>query len=276
MNKLRTTSWRSIHLELLRRINERQWPPGSLLPNEADLAAEFGCARTTVNRAMRELADAGLVDRRRRATRVMLLPISRVVLDIPIIRLEVEQRHAQWRYTLLERQVCPAPGRITSRLGLERDTPMLHLTSMHFADNHPFLHEDRWINPAAVPGIEAVDFSTVSANEWLIQNAPYTGGDIAFSAMNADRALADLFAAPDGAAVFVVDHITWNKTEPIASVQLSYAPGYRMNTRVPGRHHAATWRRVGGTDTDAVIADARRGPAAEMTPAEGPLGVVQS
>ena len=233
MNVLETTSWRSIHLELLRRINERQWPPGSLLPNEADLAAEFGCARTTVNRAMRELADAGLVDRRRRAgTRVMLLPISRVVLDIPIIRLEVEQRHAQWRYTLLERQVCLAPGRITSRLGIERDTPMLHLTSMHFADNHPFLHEDRWINPAAVPGIEAVDFSTVSANEWLIQNAPYTGGDIAFSAMNADRALAELLAAPDGAAVFVVDRITWNKTEPITSVRLSYAPGYRMNTKI--------------------------------------------
>jgi GntR family transcriptional regulator, histidine utilization repressor len=228
-----TISWRGIHGKLLRRINDRQWPPGSLLPNEADLAVEFGCARTTVNRAMRELADAGLIDRRRKAgTRVALNPVSRVVLDIPLIRLEVEQRNAEWRYSLLSQEVCAAPVRVTGRLGLERDTIMLHLTSMHFADNHPFLHEDRWLNIAAVPGVETVDFRSVCANEWLIQNAPYSGGDIAFSAMNADPLLAELLEAPDNAAIFVVDRITWDKDTPITSVRLSYAPGYRMNSKI--------------------------------------------
>lgn len=233
MNEIDTNSWRGVHLELLRRINEREWKPGSAVPNEADLAAEFGCARTTVNRAMRELAEAGLVDRKRRAgTRVALHPISRVVLDIPIIRLEVEQRNAQWRYGLLSQAVEPAPARVASRLGFEPQTPLLHVTSLHFADNHPFLHEDRWINPTATPGLDTVDFSTISANEWLIQNAPYTGGDIAFSAMNADKGLADLLEAAEGAAIFVVDRITWDKDVPVTLVRLSYAPGYRMNTRV--------------------------------------------
>lgn len=233
MNEIDTNSWRGVHLELLRRINEREWKPGSAVPNEADLAAEFGCARTTVNRAMRELAEAGLVDRKRRAgTRVALHPISRVVLDIPIIRLEVEQRNAQWRYGLLSQAVEPAPARVASRLGFGPRTPLLHVTSIHFADNHPFLHEDRWINPAATPGLDRVDFSTISANEWLIQNAPYTGGDIAFSAMNADKGLADLLEAAEGAAIFVVDRITWDKDVPVTLVRLSYAPGYRMNTRV--------------------------------------------
>lgn len=233
MSEIDTNSWRGIHLELLRRINEREWPPGSAVPNEADLAAEFGCARTTVNRAMRELADAGLINRRRKAgTHVALHPTSRVVLDIPIIRLEVEQRDAQWRYGLLSQEILAAPARITSRLGLERGTPMLHISSVHFANSHPFLHEDRWINPTAVPGVETVDFATVNANEWLIQNAPYTSGDIAFSAMNADEALAELLEAPEGAAVFVVDRITWNKNEPVTAVRLSYAPGYRMHTRL--------------------------------------------
>src|SRR5690606_20164350 len=110
--------------------------------------------------------------------------------------------------------------------------PMLHISSVHFANSHPFLHEDRWINPTAVPGVETVDFATVNANEWLIQNAPYTSGDIAFSAMNADEALAELLEAPEGAAVFVVDRITWNKNEPVTAVRLSYAPGYRMHTRL--------------------------------------------
>ncbi|WP_374622261.1 GntR family transcriptional regulator [Devosia sp.] len=226
-------SWRSIHLELLRRINEREWPPGSVVPNEADLAAQFGCARTTVHRAMRELAEAGLIDRKRKAgTRVALLPISRVVLDIPIIRLEVEQRNAEWSYGLIRQVVQAAPPSITSRLGLERGTRMLHITSVHFADNHPFLHEDRWINIDALPELASVDFSRVSANEWLIQNAPYTSGDIAFSASNADADLAEALQASEGAALFVVDRITWNRGVPITVVRLSYAPGYRMNTKI--------------------------------------------
>ncbi|HWJ76156.1 MAG TPA: UTRA domain-containing protein [Kaistia sp.] len=233
MTELDTISWRNIQEELLRRINEREWPPGHLLPNETDLAAAFGCARATVNRAMRELADAGIIDRKRKAgSRVALHPVSRVVLDIPIIRLEVEQRNAQWRYSLLDRKIRKAPGRITSRLGLARDTQMLHLTAMHFADNHPFLHEDRWIHLAAVPAARKVDFAAVSANEWLVLNAPYSDGDIALSAMNADHALAELLGAEEGAALFVVDRITWDKGVPITSVRLSYAPGYRMNTRI--------------------------------------------
>lgn len=233
MTEIDTNSWRGIHVELLRRINQREWPLGSIVPNEADLAAEFGCARTTVNRAMRELAEAGLIDRKRKAgTRVALHPISRVVLDIPIIRLEVEQRNAQWRYGLVAQKLHPAPAGVTSRLGLPLDTPLLHVTGLHFADNHPFLHEDRWINPSAVPGVETVDFATVSANEWLIQNAHYTAGDIAFSAANADKALAELLDSTAGVALFVVDRITWDRDVPVTAVRLSYAPGYRMNTRI--------------------------------------------
>ena len=44
--------------------------------------------------------------------------------------------------------------------------------------------------------------------------------------------LAELLEADDGAAVFVVDRITWDGQVPVTAVRLSYAPGYRMNTRV--------------------------------------------
>ncbi|WP_172297245.1 GntR family transcriptional regulator [Pseudoruegeria sp. HB172150] len=226
-------SWRGVQAELLRRINEREWVPGSLLPTEAELAGEFGCARTTVNRAMRELAEAGLLDRKRRAgTRVALHPTSRVVLDIPIIRQEVEQRGARWHHALLEQRTEPAPTSVTSRMDLSAGTKMLHVRSLHFADNHPFLLEDRWLNLAALADAETVDFGKVTSNEWLIQNVPYTTGDISFSAISTDADTASLLEAQEGEAVFVVDRLTWNEREPITSVRLTYAPGYRLNTRV--------------------------------------------
>ena len=39
------------------------WPPGALMPSEAELVARFGVSRMTVNRALRELQAEGLVDR---------------------------------------------------------------------------------------------------------------------------------------------------------------------------------------------------------------------
>ncbi|WP_309664278.1 GntR family transcriptional regulator [Tabrizicola sp.] len=85
--------WESIRAEVLRRIRARDWLPGALIPGEAALAVEFGVARATVNRALRDLAEAGVVERRKRAgTRVAELPVRRARLDIPVIRQDVEAR----------------------------------------------------------------------------------------------------------------------------------------------------------------------------------------
>ena len=40
-----------------------RWTPGALMPSEAELVAQFGVSRMTVNRALRELQAEGLVER---------------------------------------------------------------------------------------------------------------------------------------------------------------------------------------------------------------------
>ena len=48
--------------ELQRRMESGEYPPGSLLPSEHQLAAEFGIARPTVVRALRVLRQDGWID----------------------------------------------------------------------------------------------------------------------------------------------------------------------------------------------------------------------
>lgn len=48
------TSYQDIKANVMTRIRENIWPPGANLPAEIELAREYGCARATVNRAMRE------------------------------------------------------------------------------------------------------------------------------------------------------------------------------------------------------------------------------
>lgn len=216
--------------EVRRRIHARDWPPGALIPNEADLAAEFGVARATVNRALRTLAEAGLLDRRRKAgTRVALQPVAKATLDIPVLRLEVETRGKTYGYRLLTRREAVPPGKIATAM-LTGPAPLLHIRALHLADDAPYALEDRWINPAVIPAARDQAFTAISANEWLLAHAPYTHGEIGFSATNAAQSeAADLGCAP-GAALFVLERLTWDHDRAITRVRISYAPGHKMRT----------------------------------------------
>lgn len=230
---LTSITWQAIQAEALRRIRDREWKPGEAIPHEAALAEEFGCARATVNRALRELAKAGLLERRRKAgTRVPLNPVRKATFEIPIIRQDVEARGLAHGYRLLERNEAAAPKEVLARLRLPARTRLLHVAALHLADDAPFCIEDRWINPATVPELGGADFSAVSANEWLVQNAAFSGGDIEFFALPAEAWHASLLGCAEGAALFAIERTTWAGARPITAVRLAYAPGYRMRTAI--------------------------------------------
>ncbi|MDB5873075.1 MAG: histidine utilization repressor, partial [Ramlibacter sp.] len=46
-----------------RKIQDGTWPAGHRLPSEHELVAQFGVARMTVNRALRELVEQGRITR---------------------------------------------------------------------------------------------------------------------------------------------------------------------------------------------------------------------
>jgi len=226
-------SYRTIQTEVLRRIRSREWPPGQIIPSEVDLAAEFDCARATINRALRELAQTGLLDRRRKAgTRVSLNPVRKATLDIPVTRTEVQSRGLTYRHKVLERNIISAPRHLITRMNLTARQPVMHLKTLHLADDRPFLYEDRWVNIAAAPGITTAPLDTISANEWLVQNVPISAGDIAFMAQPANQADARALDISPGDALFVIERLTFVGAATVTQVRLAYAPGYRMTTQI--------------------------------------------
>lgn len=216
-------SWQAIVEEVSRRIGARIWPPGDLIPNEADLAAEFGCSRSTVNRALRALAEQGVLERRRKAgTRVCEMPESRARLHIPVIREQITQTGARYRFRLLPVGQMP---RVTAP---DLGGAVLRVPCLHLADDRPFLLEDRWINTTAVPGAATADFRQANANEWLLRHVPFTTGEIALSAQAASAAEARHLECAQGAALLVHDRVTRQGGATLTAVRLAHAPGYRM------------------------------------------------
>ena len=219
--------------EVERRIYTREWQPGQSIPNEADLAIELGCARVTVNRALRTLAEIGLLDRRRKAgTRVALHPISKATLSIPLIRNEIEASGKLYGYHLLSQSSKAAPSSVAKKFALLDHAQLLHVVALHEADGKPYVLENRWINDKIMPHSENVSFAELSANEWLLQNTPFTHGDIDFSAKNASQREATLLRTKPNTALFVISRTTWDHEKAVTMVELVFHAGHRKRTQL--------------------------------------------
>lgn len=222
-------AWQTVHDEALRRIQSREWAPGDLIPREEELAEELGHARATVNRALRELAEAGFLERRRKAgTRVALTPERRARVSIPLIRAEVEARGMAHTHALLSRAHLPPPLDIRLALALPQGQRALNVTALHLADGRPFAAEDRWISTAAVPSALHADFIQLSANEWLVRHVAFSHGTLDYSATAADAETATRLGCAPGTPVMVLDRVTHGPAAPVTAVRLTYAPGYRL------------------------------------------------
>lgn len=226
------TTFRDVKAEILDRISDGRWGPGTLLPSETELAEAFGCSRATVNRAMRELDDEGLLDRRRKAgTRVRTAPLREARFRIPLVRAEIEASGARYRYALVSREMQAPPEGVRARMNLGACDTALHIVCMHYADGAPYQLEDRWINASALPQALSQDFAATGPNEWLIATVPYSDVEISFQATAAEAAaVAHLGFAP-GEPVFTVERTTWLRAAAITHVRLSYRRGHRMTTR---------------------------------------------
>ncbi|MGQ7846104.1 GntR family transcriptional regulator [Granulosicoccus sp. 3-233] len=230
MKGVSINGWQDVQTEVLRRLHDRFWKPGDLLPSEADLAAEFGCARTTVNRALQAIAEEGLLERRRRGgTRVVINPERRATFNIPVIRLEIEQLQCEYGYQLLKRRQQRPSKAVQERMQVEADARIVFLRALHTADGKPYVVENRWIDLAVVPAAADADFNVQSPNEWLVEHVPFSGGDLVLSAQSASEEDAGALGCEKHAAVFMAERRTRNTQDAtITVVRLVYAPGYRM------------------------------------------------
>lgn len=225
-------SYRDVKDKILSDIHSGLWKPGDILPGEIALAEELGCARATVNRAMRELAEAGILDRRRKAgTSVSARVVRKARIDIPLIRAEVEASGAAYRYALVSHDILPAPDWLRARLALPDGARVVHLECMHYADGHPHQFEDRWISVEAVPDVVSTDFRAIGPNEWLVAVTPFTDAEFSFFATAATDRIAGFMGIAAGDPVLAAERVTWLAGQPVTFARIFAREGYRVTTR---------------------------------------------
>ena len=155
-------NWLGVQAEVLKRIHDRTWRPGDIIPRETDLASEFGCARVTVNRALRTLADKGVLDRKRKVgTTVALYPTSKATLKIPLIRKEIEDLGAAYNYELIKKSLNQKPSGERLLEHFSYNDKLTYIEAIHTSDGQPFVVESRFINQKISSNLETENFKKI-------------------------------------------------------------------------------------------------------------------
>lgn len=213
------------------RILSGEWPPGYALPFEVDLARAYKCSRMTVSKALHQLVQAGLIERRKRAGSWVAQPRAQsAVLEIPEIESEVRSMGMVYGYVLMNRtrrRVFKGDRRYCS---MSLQTPVLELLCLHLAGGRPFCLENRLINLAGAPEAASERFETIAPGPWLLKQVPWSNARHVIKASAANARTALLLQIAEGTPCLVIERETSSDGNCITCVHLTY----------PGESHELT------------------------------------
>lgn len=225
----RLNTWQSVRTDVLDRIRSGEWAPGELIPTEQELAKELSCARATVNRALRELADSGIVERRRKVgTRVATTPSRRTTLEISVIRHEIEATGAEYGYSLTQCEIVTPPAHVARNLQVGPDARVIMAKAQYLADGQPHCCEVVWLSIDALPPVGPEDFAVAAPHEWLARNVALTHGRFTILAEGASGDCARNLRVASGTPVLTIERINWSDSLPVSFARQFYPPGHRL------------------------------------------------
>jgi GntR family transcriptional regulator, phosphonate transport system regulatory protein len=156
--------YRRIAMELEKEIAANS-KTGMALPSEPELAARFGVNRHTLRRAVDELVNAGLVERRHgRGVFVLRDPIAYPIGSTTRFTSTVACLGHAADSRMVRKQVISAQGGVAQRLALPIGDPVVWFETVRLADSVPLVLISHFLPAARFPGLlDAYDGGSLHA-----------------------------------------------------------------------------------------------------------------
>lgn len=217
---------------VLRNIGAGGWGRDQRLPSENDLVALLGVSRMTVNRALRELTEAGVLVRVAGVGTFVAAPRPQSALvEIRDIAEEIRARghaHAATVLALGSRTTTPD---LTAAFQFERPGQVFHSLVVHREDGTPVQLEERFVNPRLAPDYDRQDFSRRTTYEFLQAATPLTEVEHVISSVAADAETAAHLEMPAGQPCLRLYRRTWSGAVVATVNHLTYAGGVSLGSR---------------------------------------------
>jgi GntR family transcriptional regulator len=146
-----------IHAELRDRITSGQWPAGTSLPAQRDLAGEFGVSIMTLRQALQLLTDDGLIAARHGSGTYVA---ARYEYDLGHLRsfaADLAAQGAEIRTRLLATEIITPPEEVSARLGDPGQA--LHLRRLRLAGDRPLIVQTSYLPLPLAEGLDPADLA---------------------------------------------------------------------------------------------------------------------
>jgi GntR family histidine utilization transcriptional repressor len=216
------------------RIDSGEWTEHMRLPSEHELVRQTGFSRMTIHRALRELAEKGVLLRIQGVgTFVAERKSLAALFEIASVADEIRARAHDYKCEVLSLEQERIGAEIAPMLDLPPQTSVFHSVIIHYEDGQPFQHEERYINPTMAPAYLLQDFTNITTHEYLMTIGPLSEAEHIVEALIPRDDIRQLLDVQSGEPCLRVTRRTWTLNEWVTFSRFT-SPGsrYRLRSRM--------------------------------------------
>ena len=205
------------------KIRNGNWNAGQKLPSENELVDALGVSRMTINRALRELTQDGLINRVHGiGSFIADAPRHASLIELKDIAIEIEQseKHHSSRVLSLSRE--KAGAEIALQMQVEVGKALYFLNAIHSQDDIPIQLESRYVNPELMPDFLKQDFTRATSTSYLLKQFRPDEMEHIVRAVMPDEQAREMLLIDDSEPCLQLSRRTWKKDQVVTYVTMTY------------------------------------------------------
>lgn len=219
--------------ELLRKIEDRQYVCGDIIPGEYQLAEQYGVSRMTAKLALTQLESKGYVERKRgKGTVVIYGKISEALKEVVSFSEEMKQNGVTMKTTFCRIEAIH-PDRFTaSKLQVSESDVISRLVRIRSAINKPLVYTTTYLKLEGLP----LDAETYHQSLYAYLKEQHqiiiAKAVDQLEAVNANKRIAESLEIEEGSAAFKRVRFGFDQYQKLVEYSISYYPGERYKYEV--------------------------------------------
>lgn len=238
-------AYQRIKNAILDNIHSGKWQAGEAISTEMALAKEFGVSRMTVNRALKELSEERVLERRQGSgTFVAQQQFNHTFVEVRNIAQDLKSANRDYQAKVVSKRAVTvnmlddelrrkfdideasvsSELKQTDEIDCSMEAPVLYeVKIIHFADGEPIQFEERWVDAKKVPEFIEQDFSVVNTSDYLIAKSPLERGSYTIRALAAPDEIASFLQIAPQSPTLVLRRQTYSAGQVVTFVKMWHA-----------------------------------------------------
>lgn len=238
-------AYQRIKSAILDNIHSGKWQAGEAISTEMALAKEFGVSRMTVNRALKELSQERVLERRQGSgTFVAQQQFNHTFVEVRNIAQDLKSANRNYQVHVVSKRIITASmldDEMLDKFNIDEEFVVSDLKDsisttdsneaailyevkiIHFADGQPIQFEERWVDATKVPDFIEQDFNVVNTSDYLIAKSPLERGSYIIQALAAPEEIAKALQIPVQSPTLVLRRRTYSAGQVLTFVKMWHA-----------------------------------------------------